>query len=117
MDEMHKRSQFTVPIIPTKHLIFFALCRIKKRIPFRSAAPEVTPEAKGEQHLERREFIFIDDLVIAEHFLGAVAGPVKVLDRPMHEDTLERLGLGQADSAVLLRVAQCQQRRTQRDER
>lgn len=31
----------------------------------------------------------------------------------MHEDTLERLGLGQTDGAVSLRVAQCQQCRAQ----
>jgi hypothetical protein len=34
---------------------------------------EVSPQAQGYQkvvqHLERREFVFIDDLVVAEHFL------------------------------------------------
>ncbi len=34
-------------------------------------------------------------------------------DCPMHEDALERLGLGQTDGPLLLRVLQRQQRRAQ----
>ena len=61
------------------------------------------------EHHERREFVFVDDLVVAEHFFGAFARPAEVLDSPMDEDPLERLGLGEADRAVFLRVLQSQE--------
>ena len=51
------------------------------------------------QDLERREFVFVDDFAEAEHFLGALFGPSEVFDRPVHEDALESLCLGQIDGA------------------
>jgi hypothetical protein len=65
------------------------------------------------QHLERREFVFIDDLVVAEHFFGAAFRSIKMLYRPMHKDAFERLRLGQTDCAKLMRVLQGKQCRAQ----
>ncbi len=80
-------------------------------------ALEVPPQAQRDQKvvqdLERREFVFIDDLAVAEHLLRALSGPIKVLDRPVHEYTLECLCLGQADDSMVLRIAKRQQRRAQ----
>ena len=74
---------------------------------------EVAPQAQGDQklvqHLERREFEFIDDLAVAEHFLGTFSGQVEVLNRQMNKDTLESHCLGQADCTVLLRVPKREQ--------
>ena len=76
-------------------------------------ALEVPPEAQGDQqvvqHLERRELVFVDDFIVAEHFFGAFARPGEVLDGPMDEDPLERLGFGEADRAMILRVLQGQE--------
>ena len=81
---------------------------------------EMAPEAPGDQklvqHLERREFVFIDDLAVAEHFLRAFSGPVKMFNRPMHKDVLESHGFGQTDSPVLLRVPKSQMRSPQQRE-
>lgn len=75
------------------------------------------PQAEGDQQIiqnfERREFVFVDDLAEAEHLLGALARPCKILDRPMHEDALEGLGLCQPDAPMLLRIPKRQQGRAQ----
>ncbi len=63
--------------------------------------PELTlvvpPQAQGDQqvmqHLEGWEFVFVDYLVVAEHFFRAFPRPVEMLDRPMDEDALECLVL------------------------
>jgi len=72
----------------------------------------VPPQAKGDQqvvqHLERRELVFVDDLVVAEHLFRAFARPVEMRDGPMDEDPLERIGLGEANRSVLLRVLEGQ---------
>jgi len=65
------------------------------------------------QHFERRELVFVDDLVVAEHFLRASARPAEMLDRPMDEDALECLGLGQPDRSMLMRLLQRQERSAQ----
>ncbi len=67
------------------------------------------------QDFERRELEFVDDLAVAEHLLGAFTRPCKILDRPMHEDTLEGLGLCQTDGTMLLRIAKRQQGRAQHE--
>jgi len=76
-------------------------------------ALEVPPQAQGDQqemqHLEGWEFVFVDDLVVAEHLFRTFARPAEVLDGPMDEDPLECLGLGEADRAVFLRVLQGQE--------
>jgi hypothetical protein len=76
-------------------------------------ALEVPPQAERDQqvvqHFERRELVFVDHLVVAEHFFGAFSRPAEVLDGPMDEDPLERLGLGEANRSVLLRVLQRQE--------
>ena len=78
---------------------------------------EVEPQAQGDQklvqHFERREFEFIDDLALAEHFFCALSWPVKMLDSPVHKNALERHCLGQADGTMLLRVPKRQQPSTQ----
>ena len=57
---------------------------------------------------------FRDDLAVAEHLLRALSGPVKVLDRLVHEDTLECLRLGLADGPMVLGIAKRQQRLAQK---
>jgi hypothetical protein len=90
------------------------LCQFCAALSQLELAFEVPPQTEGDQnvmqHLERWELVFIYDLVIAEHVVRAVSRPVKVLNRPMDEDTLERLCLGQTDGPVFLHVLQRQLR-------
>lgn len=65
------------------------------------------------QNFQRREFKLVDDLVVFEHELRAASRPIEVFNRPMHEDPLKGLGLGQTDGSVFFRVSQCQQRSAQ----
>jgi hypothetical protein len=60
------------------------------------------------KELERGKLIFVDDLKVAEHLLGGLPGPIKMLDGPVDEDTLESLGLAQADGTMLSRKLKCQ---------
>ena len=83
----------------------------------REFAFEVAPQAQGDeklvQYLERREFVLVNDLAVAEHLLGGLFGPGEVLDSPMHKDALERHGLGQTFRPVRLRILKRQQRNPQ----
>jgi len=51
---------------------------------------------------KRWKLIFIDNLVVAEHLLRTEPRPVELLNRPMDEDTFERLRLGQTNGPVVL---------------
>lgn len=60
------------------------------------------------QNLKRREFILVDDLVVAEHFFGVFSRPIEMFHGPMNEDAFERFGLGEANRSILLGILQCQ---------
>src|SRR5690606_13823491 len=57
-------------------------------------ALEVPPEAKGDQqvvqHLERREFVFVDDLIVAEHLLRAFARPPSAISEVLWHGSRNR---------------------------
>ena len=78
---------------------------------------EVPSQAQADQqvvqHFERREFVFIDNLAVAEHLARTSSRPVEMLDRPMDEDALERFRLGQSDGPVFLCILKRQQGRAQ----
>lgn len=76
-------------------------------------APQAQGDQKLVQHLERREFVFIYDLALAEHFFSAFSRPLNMLDGPMHKDALEGHCLGQSDRTVFLRRLERQERRSQ----
>jgi len=95
-----------------------SLCQIRTTLGQPELTSVMTSQTQGDQqvmqHLERRELILFDNLVIAEHVFRAASRPIKMLYRPMNEDALECLRLRQTDGPVLLRVLQRQQRQPRR---